>query len=111
MLFFLTRFKVAVYSIFTQCRGTCSFGQKGLSSNPSKTAARPSGRNYVDNFLVVGIYHTLLKEVVGGDMACQVGKAYNIFPSASWSLNLDAITRSRQFFEFDLVPFGRSWRN
>ena len=40
-------------------------------------------------------------------MAYQVGKAYNIFPLASWSFlkGLDTIMRS-QPFEFELVFLG-----
>ena len=52
-------------------------------------------------------------EVMGYDMACQVGKAYNIFPPASWSFfeDLDAITRSSPFFESKLVLSRHSWRH
>ena len=40
-------------------------------------------------------------------MACQVGKAYNICPPASWYFlkDLDAITRSR-LFKFELLCLG-----
>ena len=31
------------------------------------------------------LYHA--NKVAGGDVACQVGKAYNIFPLASWSFS------------------------
>ena len=43
------------------------------------------------------VYYTLPNEVVGYDVACQVGKAYNICPPASWSFleGLDVIKRYR----------------
>ena len=42
------------------------------------------------------VYHTLLKKVTGGDVACQVGKAYNICPPSVlvFFKDLDAIMRS-----------------
>ena len=47
-------------------------------------------------------------EVAEYDVACQVDKAYNICPPASWSLlkSLDIIMRSQPLFEFRLAFLG-----
>ena len=57
--------------------------------------------------LFLQAYYTLPNEVVGYDVACQVGKAYIIFPPASLSFlkGVEAIMRSRPF-EFELIFLG-----
>ena len=105
-------FKVAIHLTFDICCNTWPFGQRGLGSN----WARPLPDLQVVATLLVPflqVYYTLSNEVVGYDMACQVGKVYNIFSSTSWfSLkSLDIIKRSWPFFESELVFFGPLWRN
>ena len=58
--------------------------------------------------LFLQVHYARPNEVVGYNVACQVGKAYNICPPASWSFlkGLDTIMRSRPFFKFELVFLG-----
>ena len=52
-------------------------------------------------------------EVAIYDVACQVGKAYNICPLVSWSFleGLDTVKRSRSFFESELIFSGQLWHD
>ena len=57
--------------------------------------------------LFLQVHYVLPNEDAGYDVACQVGKTYNIFLPTSWSFlkSLDAIMRSR-LFKFELVFLG-----
>ena len=56
----------------------CLSIQKWVLALTQRIAAGTLGHNHMVSF--PRVYHTLLNKVAGGDVACQVGKAYNICP-------------------------------
>ena len=82
---------------------------RGLSSNRARSLPELQVAT-TWSVLFLQVHYALSNEVADYDVACQIGKAYNIRPLASWFLlkGMDAIMRSRPFFEFRLGAFGKS---
>ena len=79
------------------------------TKGPSSNRARPlPNLPAMKSVSFLQVYYTIPNEVAGYDVACQVGKAYNIFPPVSWSFleGLNAVKKSRPFFKFELVFLG-----
>ena len=113
------QFEVSIHSTFDIWCGTWPFGQRGLSSNQARPLLEFQVVTMWLPWCIVGCapstcaaislqtHYTEPNEVADKDVACQVGKAYNICPPASWFFlkDLDAITRL-WLFEFELVFLG-----
>ena len=90
-----SQFEVTIHLTFAICFGTWPFGQRGLGSNRARSL--PDLQVVAMwSHIFLQVYYALPNKIVGYDVACQVGKGYNICPPASWSFHkgMDTIIRS-----------------